>query len=85
MSGHLQTRLDRTGDSDAARDAADEFLDFHHAPPNPILNLAAKEVREREQFVLLDEQKVAFETVVQAVRKARAARAYARRTSGDAE
>ncbi len=73
LVGHLQARLDRTGDSDAARNAADEFLDFHHAPSKPLLNLAAKEIQEREQFVLLDEQKVAFETVMQAVRKARAA------------
>ncbi|NYH77243.1 hypothetical protein FHR84_000557 [Actinopolyspora biskrensis] len=73
LVAHLQARLDRTGDGDAARNAADEFLDFHHAPSKPLLKLAAKEIREREQFVLLDEQKVAFETVMQAVRNARAA------------
>lgn len=70
---HLQSRLDHTGDADAARKAADEFLDFHHAPSKPLLDLAAAEIQEREQFVLLDEQKVAFETVMQAIRKARAA------------
>ncbi|MGW1680061.1 DNA/RNA helicase domain-containing protein [Saccharopolyspora sp. NPDC002376] len=70
---HLQSVLDRTGGRDDARDAAEEFLNFHHAPSKPLLNLAAKEIQEREQFVLLDEQGVAFETVMQAVRKARAA------------
>lgn len=38
-----------------------------------MLTLAAKEIREREQFVLLDEQKVAFELVLRAVDRARAA------------
>ncbi|WP_026448954.1 DUF2075 domain-containing protein [Actinopolyspora mortivallis] len=70
---HLQARLDPTGGRDAACNAADEFLDFHHAPSKPLLDLAAKEIQEREQFVLLDEQKVAFEAVMQAVRNARAA------------
>ncbi|GAB2734088.1 DUF2075 domain-containing protein [Salinifilum aidingensis] len=72
---HLQSKLDRTGDGDAARKAADEFLDFHHAPSKPLLDIATKEIQEREQLVLLDEQEVAFETVMQAVRRARAASA----------
>ncbi|MDA3643657.1 DUF2075 domain-containing protein [Saccharopolyspora indica] len=70
---HLRTVLDRSGDREAARGAADEFLNFHHAPSKPLLNVAAKEIQEREQFVLLDEQKIAFETVMRAVRNARAA------------
>ncbi|MBQ6642248.1 MAG: DUF2075 domain-containing protein [Saccharopolyspora sp.] len=69
----LQAVLGRAGDRDAARNAADEFLNFHHAPSKALLNIAAKEIREREQFVLLDEQKVAYETVMHAVRNARAA------------
>ncbi|MEU1209156.1 DUF2075 domain-containing protein [Nocardia sp. NPDC005825] len=59
---------------DHARAAADDFLGFHHAPSKALLTLAAKEIQEREQFVLLDEQRVAYEIVVQAVGKARAAR-----------
>lgn len=70
---HLQSVLDRNAGGAAARDAADEFLNYHHAPSKPLLNLAAKEIREREQFVLLDEQRVAFDSVMQAVRRARAA------------
>lgn len=70
---HLRSLLDPAGDRDAAREGADEFLDFRHAPTKPLLDLAAKEIRDREQFVLLDEQKVAFEAVRQAVRRARAA------------
>ena len=34
--------------ADAARNAADEFLNFHHAPSKALLNIAAKEIRERE-------------------------------------
>ncbi|CAM2947296.1 DNA/RNA helicase domain-containing protein [Saccharomonospora xinjiangensis] len=48
-------------------------MSFKHAPSKPLLNLAAKEIQEREQFVLLDEQKVAFELVMRAVEKAHAA------------
>ncbi len=69
----LRARLDPNSGRDAARAAADEFLNFEHAPSKPLLNLAAKEIQEREQFVLLDEQKVAFELVMRAVDKAHAA------------
>ncbi|GHF09217.1 hypothetical protein GCM10017786_48400 [Amycolatopsis deserti] len=56
-----------------ARRSAEEFLHFEHAPTKPLLNLAAREIQEREQFVLLDEQQVAVEVVMQAVERARAA------------
>lgn len=73
LVGHLQALFDRSGDRVAALAAADDFLAFHHAPSKPLLNLAAKEIQEREQFILLDEQKVAHDVVLSAVHKARAA------------
>lgn len=74
MIDHLRSLLDVEGGRDRAREVADDFLGFEHAPSKPLLNLAAKEIQEREQFVLLDEQRVAYELVVQAVARARAAR-----------
>ncbi|WP_216212769.1 DUF2075 domain-containing protein [Amycolatopsis aidingensis] len=71
---HLRSLLDVRGNRDAARNAADDFLRFQHRPTKPLLDLAAKEIREREQFVLLDEQRVAYQLVNQAVERARVAR-----------
>lgn len=51
--------------------AAEELLTGSIAPPKPLLTVAANEVREREQYVLLDEQRVAYEEVMHAVRRAR--------------
>ncbi|MEO6082866.1 MAG: DUF2075 domain-containing protein [Umezawaea sp.] len=59
---------------DDSRHAADEFLRMGHAPSKPLLELAAKEIQEREQFVLLDEQQVAYSLVTQAVDRAHASR-----------
>lgn len=59
---------------EAASRAAEDLLNSRHAPSKPLLDLAAKEIQEREQFVLLDEQQVAYSTVVQAVERARASR-----------
>src|SRR5260221_9338259 len=42
------------------------------APSTQLLAVAAAEIREREQFVLLDEQKLAFNLVMHAVELARA-------------
>ncbi len=56
---------------EAGTDAADALLAARLAPSKALLAVAAGEVQEREQFVLLDEQKVAFELVVQAVARAR--------------
>lgn len=53
--------------------AADELLSAKVQPSKQLIALAAQEVREREQFVLLDEQRVAYETVLTAVRRARQA------------
>ncbi len=53
--------------------AADELLQAKVRPSKQLMAVAAEEVRDREQFVLLDEQRLAYETVMSAVRKARRA------------
>jgi len=65
----LRSRLAPGGGSDAG----DEFLGSTIGPSKQLLKNAASEIREREQFVLLDEQKVAYEVVLRAVERARAA------------
>ncbi|CAL9580107.1 hypothetical protein SUDANB38_05046 [Streptomyces sp. enrichment culture] len=64
--GFLQERLAPVNGAAAA----DELLAGKVAPSKQLMAVAAQEVREREQFVLLDEQRVAFETVMRAVRRA---------------
>ncbi|MEV8531975.1 DUF2075 domain-containing protein [Streptomyces sp. NPDC051211] len=51
--------------------AADDLLQARVRPSKQLMAVAAEEVRDREQFVLLDEQRLAYETVMAAVRKAR--------------
>ncbi|SDO24035.1 hypothetical protein SAMN04487981_109200 [Streptomyces sp. cf386] len=51
--------------------AADALLAGKTVPSKQLMAVAAQEVREREQFVLLDEQQVAYRKVLNAVRKAR--------------
>ncbi len=51
--------------------AADALLGSAIRPSKQLLSVAAKEIREREQFVLLDEQRVAYELVLAAVDDAR--------------
>lgn len=53
--------------------AADAFLSSAVGPSKQLLKFAAVEIREREQFVLLDEQRVAYELVMRAVEDARRA------------
>ncbi|WP_329022936.1 DUF2075 domain-containing protein [Streptomyces sp. NBC_00690] len=50
--------------------AADGLLAGRTVPSKQLMAVAAQEVREREQFVLLDEQQVAYRKVLNAVRKA---------------
>ncbi|ARF76145.1 ATP-binding protein [Kitasatospora albolonga] len=50
--------------------AADELLAGKVGPSKQLMAVAADEVRDREQFVLLDEQRVAYESVMGAVRRA---------------
>jgi hypothetical protein len=51
---------------------ADDFLKCVVAPSRQLLAVAADEIREREQFVLLDQQRLAFNLVLHAVGAARA-------------
>ncbi|WP_199444582.1 DUF2075 domain-containing protein [Umezawaea beigongshangensis] len=74
LADRLRTLLDSDpATRDASSKAAEDLLNFHHAPSKPLMNLAAKEIRDQEQFVLLDEQQVAFSLVLQAVEQARTA------------
>ncbi len=51
---------------------ADQFLSSRAAPSRQLLAVAAEEIRQREQFVLLDQQKLAFKLVLHATEAARA-------------
>lgn len=52
-------------------EAADQLMNSAVRPSKQLLTLAADEVQRREQFVLLDEQKVAYSMVMRAVDEAR--------------
>lgn len=54
-----------------ARRAADDLLKAPTTPSKQLLQHASAEVHDREQFVLLDEQQVAYATVEQAVERAK--------------
>ncbi|WP_333738778.1 DUF2075 domain-containing protein [Streptomyces sp. IBSBF 2806] len=51
--------------------AADELLAGATVPSKQLMSVAAEEVRERQQFVLLDEQQVAYRMVLNAVERAK--------------
>ncbi|MFF4651425.1 DNA/RNA helicase domain-containing protein [Streptomyces sp. NPDC001380] len=53
--------------------AADELLQARQQPSKQLMAVAAEEVREREQFVLLDGQRLAYELVLRAVERSRRA------------
>lgn len=57
----------------AAAAAADRFLTSSVRPSRHLLTYAAKELKERSHFTLLDEQHVAYELVLHAVARARSA------------
>ncbi|MDT0388052.1 DUF2075 domain-containing protein [Streptomyces dubilierae] len=65
---HLRTRL---SDKQPGARSADELLAGKTVPSKQLMSVAAQEVREREQFVLLDEQQVAYRMVLNAVRRAK--------------
>jgi hypothetical protein len=65
--GYLRSRLSPTN----ASIHADRLLRSSVAPSKQLLAVAAEELRTREQFVLLDEQRVAFDLVLHEVDKAR--------------
>ncbi|WP_228470986.1 DUF2075 domain-containing protein [Streptomyces alkaliphilus] len=52
-------------------DAADLLIDAKARPSKQLMSVAAEEVRDREQFVLLAEQREAYELVMSAVRESR--------------
>ncbi|WP_329559104.1 DUF2075 domain-containing protein [Streptomyces uncialis] len=55
----------------AGADAADALLQGKVRPSRQLMAVAAEEVRDREQFVLLADQRLAYATVMSAVQKAR--------------
>lgn len=57
--------------NESGAQAADRLLHSPVAPSKQLMAYAAREIREREQFVLLDEQQVAYELVMRAVERAR--------------
>ncbi|MFJ5738417.1 DNA/RNA helicase domain-containing protein [Streptomyces microflavus] len=64
---YLRTKLG----PESGASSADELVNGKIAPSKQLMALAAQEVREREQFVLLDEQQIAYRTVLNAVRRAK--------------
>ncbi|MFD5661577.1 DUF2075 domain-containing protein [Streptomyces hirsutus] len=64
---HLRARL---SDQHPGVRADDELQAGRTVPSKQLMSVAAQEVREREQFVLLDEQQVAYRMVLNAVRRA---------------
>ena len=65
---YLRTRL---SDKYPGAQAADELRAGATVPSKQLMSVAAEEVRERTQFVLLDEQQVAYRLVLNAVEKAK--------------
>lgn len=63
----LRTRLG----AGSGASAADELVNGRIGPSKQLMAVAAQEVREREQFVLLDDQQVAYRKVLNAVRRAK--------------
>lgn len=56
---------------ESGADAADQLIGSRIAPSKQLLALAADEVQRREMFVLLDEQRDAYEHVLHAINQAR--------------
>ena len=56
---------------DQGTGAADRLLSSASRPSKQLMKLAAAEIKDREQFTLLDEQRLAYEIVLHAVEKAR--------------
>jgi uncharacterized protein len=67
LMDELRRLLDPRASAEATRRAADDLLQARTEPSKQLLAVAAQEVKEREQFVLLDEQRVAYQLVEQAV------------------
>ena len=67
---YLRSRLEPSKPGAAA---ADRFLTSTVRPSRHLLTYAARELKERSYFTLLDEQRVAYELVMRAVERARSA------------
>ncbi|TQJ52638.1 DUF2075 domain-containing protein [Streptomyces sp. SLBN-115] len=67
---HLRSKL---SDKHPGARAADELLAGATVPSKQLMSVAAQEVRERQQFVLLDEQQVAYRIVLNALERAKRA------------
>ncbi|MFJ2647161.1 DNA/RNA helicase domain-containing protein [Streptomyces sp. NPDC087420] len=65
---YLRSKL---SDEHPGAHAADELLAGATVPSKQLISVAAQEVRERQQFVLLDEQQVAYRMVLNAVERAK--------------
>lgn len=70
LLGFLASRLSREV---PGADAADQLLSMRIAPSRQLLAVAAEELQQRECFVLLAEQRLAYEVVLAEVERARAA------------
>ncbi|WP_285104025.1 DUF2075 domain-containing protein [Promicromonospora sp. MEB111] len=64
---HLQSLLAKDA---SGAEAADRLVRSKTAPSKQLMSVVAKEIREQEQFVLLDEQKTARDLVLHQVKKA---------------
>ena len=71
-SEFLEFLRSRLAPSVAGTQYGDVLLSSAVAPSKQLLAVAAAEIRQREQFVLLDEQRLAFNLVLHAVETARA-------------
>ncbi|MDP9613511.1 MULTISPECIES: DUF2075 domain-containing protein [Streptomyces] len=71
--GEFLTYLKSKLAPESGAEAADELLAAKTQPSKQLMAVAAEEVREREQFVLLDEQRVAFQRALKAVERAHGA------------
>lgn len=69
--GELQQYLKEVFAPASGAEAADRLLSGRIAPSKQLLKLAAEEVQQRAMFVLLDEQRDAYNHVLHAVAKAR--------------
>jgi hypothetical protein len=67
---YLRAALDA---DEPGADAAGRFLSSTVRPSRHLLTYAARELKERSHFTLLDEQRVAYEMVLHAVERSRAA------------
>jgi hypothetical protein len=67
--GDFRKFLQSKFSADPGVDAADRLLSSAVRPSKQLLTLAAQEVQQREQFKLIDEQRVAYELVLRAVQR----------------